>query len=415
MRFNSRTSDMDNKGGISVGYVGVHAAYQAALAAAEIGRLDQFYCSLLDAPGKWGGLLSLALGSDRLANRRVPGLPPERVIENPWPFLRERARTALHRARPDEWLRACEAFDRWLATQLKGSHSRVFYGGETCSEHAFREARQRGMKCLLDCSGVHPAFLQRILLEAGQPAGRHFLSAPMVLRKLRTYDLADVLVTQSDIQTRSFLEAGIPPDKIIQNPRGVDACVFHTVGRPEHSAGSGPLKALFVGRVTVLKGIPWLWDALRRCLAEVQLTVVGSLPSGGRELLSQAPSNVTYRANVTKEVLRSIYQNHDVFVFPSLIDCFGNVAMEAMACGLPVILTDHCGTPVPDESWRVPVRDGKAIAERLLRYAADRELLGRDQGRAAKFAPAYSQAAFRGRLAARFLELLSSGGVAGTR
>jgi len=80
-----------------------------------------------------------------------------------------------------------------------------------------------------------------------------------------------------------------------------------------------------------------------------------------------------------------------------------------------VILTDHCGTPVPDESWRVPVRDGKAIAERLLRYAADRELLGRDQGRAAKFAPAYSQAAFRGRLAARFLELLSSGGVAGTR
>ena len=44
MRFNSRTSDMDNEGGISVGYVGVHAAYQAALAAAEIGRLDQFYC-----------------------------------------------------------------------------------------------------------------------------------------------------------------------------------------------------------------------------------------------------------------------------------------------------------------------------------------------------------------------------------
>ena len=241
--------NVTNKGGISVGYVGVHAAYQAALAAAEIGRLDQFYCSLLDAPGKWGRLLSIALGADRLANRRATGLPADRVVEHPWPFLRERARTALRRARPDEWLRACEAFDRWLAAQLMGSRSQVFYGGETCSEFAFREANQKGMTSLLDCSGVHPEFLRRILVEAGQPPGPHFFSEPMILRKQRTYDSADVLITQSEIQTRSFLEAGFPRAKIRQNPRGVDTRLFHATGRPENPTGSRPLRALFAGRI----------------------------------------------------------------------------------------------------------------------------------------------------------------------
>ena len=405
---------MTNKGGISVGYVGVHSAYQVALAAAEMARLDRFYCSLLDAPGKWGGLLSLVLGSKRLASRRVPGLPAERVVENPWPFLSSSVRAALHRARPDEWLRTCDAFDRWMAVQLERSDSRVFYGGEVSSEHSFRVAKSRGMVCLLDCSGVHPAFLQKVLAASGQVSAAPAKFQGMAQRKAQTYDQADLLVTQSDIQTRSFLEAGLPPAKIFQNPRGLNLSLFQPASRPVHPPRSEPLKALFVGRLTKLKGVPWLWEALHATLAKVQLTVVGPLNAEGRRLMSQAPSNVTHRDHVSQTALGAIYRAHDVFVLPSLIDCFGNVALEAMACGLPAIVTDHCGTPVPDESWRVPVRDGQAIAERLLRYADDRELLARDQLRAAQFAPAYSQAAFRARITARFQALLEAAGDAST-
>lgn len=399
---------MTNEGGISVGYVGVHSAYQVALAAAEMGRLDRFYCSLLDAPGKWGGLLSTVLGSKRLASRRVPGLPPERVIENPWPFLRSSVRAALRQSRSDEWLRTCDAFDRWLATQLRQSNSRVFYGGEVSSEHAFRVAKSRGMVCLLDCSGVHPTFLQQVRADAGQAPISPGTFQGVAQRKIQTYAQADLLVTQSDIQTRSFLEVGFPPTKIFQNPRGLDLSLFQPELRTGHPPRNGPLKALFVGRITMLKGIPWLWEALHATLAKVQMTVVGQLNAEARALMSKAPSNVIHRDRVSQTTLCSIYRAHDVFVLPSLMDCFGNVALEAMACGLPVIVTDHCGTPVPDESWRVPVRNGAAIAERLLRYADDRELLARDQLRAAQFAPTYSQAAFRARIAARFQVLLDA-------
>ena len=47
--------------GITLGYIGVHQIYQLALAAHEIGRLDRFYCSLLDAPGKWLGMSYFSL------------------------------------------------------------------------------------------------------------------------------------------------------------------------------------------------------------------------------------------------------------------------------------------------------------------------------------------------------------------
>lgn len=399
---------MTNDGGISVGYVGVHAAYQVALAAEEMGRLDRFYCSLLDAPGKWGGLLSTVLGSKRLASRRVPGLPPERVIENPWPFLRSSVRAALRQSRSDEWLRTCDAFDRWMAVQLERSESRVFYGGEVSSEHSFRVAKARGMTCLLDCSHVHPMFLKSILDPDTKPTASKAPFTSFALRKLRTYALADFLVTQSDIQTRSFVESGCPATKIIQNPRGVNLSLFAPAPRPTGAADGSPLKALFAGRVTLLKGIPWLWEAMRNCGAQVNLTLVGPLSADGKALLSQAPSNTSYLPPVSKSALASVYRSHDVLIMPSLIEPFGNVGLEAMACGLPVIVTDHCGTPVPDESWRVPVRNGAAIAERLLRYADDRELLARDQLRAAQFAPTYSQAAFRARIAARFQALLDA-------
>jgi glycosyltransferase involved in cell wall biosynthesis len=385
--------------------VGVHAAYQVALAAEEMGRLDRFYCSLLDAPGKWGGLLSLVLGADRLVNRRVPGLPPGKVTEHPWPFFGEQVRTFLRRARPHERLQTCEAFDRWLADQLRQSGSRLFYGVDVCAELAFRVAHERGMTCVLECPGIHPAFLQSVWAAAGKPRSAGFLSRPLNLRKLRAYAQADVLLTHSDIHTRSFLEAGFPRSKIIQISCGVNPSLFHAEGRLPVREGE-PLRALFVGRITMLKGVPWLWEALQQCPAEVRLTAVGPLTDEGRDLIARAPRNVTYRSPVSKPVLRAIYQEHDVLVLPSLIETFGNVVMEAMACGLPVILTDHCGAPVPDESWRVPVRDGAAIAERLAGYAGDRGRLARDGEKARAFVRKFDPVTVRRRMAAGFGRLL---------
>jgi glycosyltransferase involved in cell wall biosynthesis len=62
------------------------------------------------------------------------------------------------------------------------------------------------------------------------------------------------------------------------------------------------------------------------------------------------------------------YRSADLFVFPSLEDGFGYVVAEAMACGLPVIVTDACGAAewvTPDAGWIVPARSTEALANAL--------------------------------------------------
>src|SRR5262249_3499600 len=128
-------------GGIAVAYSGVHQAYQLALAAQELGRLDHFYCSIFAAAGKWGGAFGWLLGSDALVNWRVDGLSLKKVCENPWPLMAHRLRA---RFRPDaakDWAPTNEWFDRWVARRLRRSACRVFVGVETCSAESLAVAR----------------------------------------------------------------------------------------------------------------------------------------------------------------------------------------------------------------------------------------------------------------------------------
>jgi glycosyltransferase involved in cell wall biosynthesis len=112
-------------------------------------------------------------------------------------------------------------------------------------------------------------------------------------------------------------------------------------------------------------------------------------------------------APCSKLRLRKLYHDHDVLVLPSLGDSFGFVAMEAMGCGLPVVVTDNCGVPVPDSSWRVPIMDSDAIARRLALYAGDR-VLCRDHGmEAVKFARQSTPERYRERVKTVLQQLLA--------
>jgi glycosyltransferase involved in cell wall biosynthesis len=84
--------------------------------------------------------------------------------------------------------------------------------------------------------------------------------------------------------------------------------------------------------------------------------------------------------------------------------------MEAMACGLPVVVTDNCGVPVPVDTWRVPVMNATAIAERLHHYLEDRELLRLDAVRAVEFARCFTPARYRAAICRVFTQTLSQGG-----
>ncbi|UQZ35977.1 glycosyltransferase family 1 protein [Paenibacillus sp. PK3_47] len=133
--------------------------------------------------------------------------------------------------------------------------------------------------------------------------------------------------------------------------RGVDCSLYTPDKRSstvrERYCVSAPLLLLYVGRIAPEKDITTLLLAMRQLpesiAAAVHLLVVGDGPLLP-ELQEQAPDNVTFAGSKYGEELAELYASADMFVFPSATETFGNVVLEAMASGLPVIAADAGGS-----------------------------------------------------------------------
>jgi glycosyltransferase involved in cell wall biosynthesis len=304
------------------------------------------------------------------------------------------------------------SFDRWVAGRLERCPPEIFVGTETCDLHSLATAKKAGIKRVHDCPQLHPDFLQLVLNEAAERAG---LPAPgpaelpeMTDRKREEYALAEYLLIYSDVHRRSFESAGFPPDRLFQCPLWVDSSLWFResgIPRPDKAL---PLKLLFVGSVNLRKGMPFLMQALKQCGREVELTIVGPHEASSRTLLQGMTDRVRLLAPQSKARLRETYEQHDVFVLPSVADSFGFVALEAMACGLPAIVTENCGAPVPDPSWRVPAMNPGALASRIQCYAQDRIMLEEHARMALDFASRFGPGVYRKNVGSFFQKLLSS-------
>jgi glycosyltransferase involved in cell wall biosynthesis len=164
-------------------------------------------------------------------------------------------------------------------------------------------------------------------------------------RLLKHY-FTKIVCSSSYLKDKVILE-GVDPSKIETIPNGVDMRWF------EHAAKIdliGHPALLFVGRLEPEKGVDILVESMKellKILPEAVLHIVGS-GSLGNELRRLTASdgledNVILHGE-TADTPR-FYKSADVCVFPSLIETFGNTALEAMAAGKPVVATRRGGVP----------------------------------------------------------------------
>ncbi|KWX71277.1 glycosyltransferase family 4 protein [Paenibacillus jilunlii] len=144
---------------------------------------------------------------------------------------------------------------------------------------------------------------------------------------------------------------------------------------------SVPLVLLYVGRIAPEKDIATLLHALQllpeSVAAGVHLLVVGDGPLLP-ELRAQAPRNVTFTGVKHGEELAELYASADLFVFPSSTETFGNVVLEAMASGLPVVAAGAGGSKelvMPGRTGALfqPQEPG-SLAEEICRLSSDSTL-----------------------------------------
>lgn len=394
---------------IDVVYSGVHTAFECALAAQEIGLLREFHCSFYDAPWCWGGAASRLFGKERLRNRRIDGLDVKHVRENPWPLL---ANDLRQRFGGDlESMQMFAGFDKSYAKHLRRSPPSALVTTERCAFESLKVARNLGIRSLHDCPQLHPVALDLLMKEAAERAGMKwdgFSDGPaMIERKINEYDLANHLMVYSDFQKVSFTSQGVSEDKIFVNPLWVDVDFWHPQEKSYSKPVNSPLKLLFVGELSFRKGLPFLFEALKKLDAPVQLMLAGR--STGQFPIPDQVGKAKLKAvgAVTKNRLRELYVESDLMVLPSVADAFGWVAVEAMACGVPVVLTENCGAPVPDPEWRVPALNSTAIASRLQYYLDKPEKLSLDATLSRAFARQFTPKRFRETMRVEYLKLLA--------
>jgi glycosyltransferase involved in cell wall biosynthesis len=287
------------------------------------------------------------------------------------------------------------------------------YAYEDAAAASFRAARQRGILCLYELPTLFHRASRAVAAQEAErfpelAASLQPLKEPAwkIERKDEELRLADHVFVPSEGVRQSLRQAPAAPDAISVIPYG--APVDELQPRPR---GDAVFRALFVGRIAPLKGAHYLLEAWRRLsLGEAELVLVGSreLP---RVWLERGGSAVSHIAPVPRAALAGHYRSASVFVFPSLVEGLPLVALEAMACGLPVVATrEAVGSDLVQdgvEGFLVPSRDVEALAEKLEWCRTHPEGLA-EMGRAARRrAEQQDWPHYRARLAERVQALLA--------
>ena len=161
-------------------------------------------------------------------------------------------------------------------------------------------------------------------------------------------------------------------------PNGVDTEVFY----PIEKADSDEFKILFVSRLIERKGLQFIIPQLQKIQdsteKEVKLVVVGDGPY--REQLEtitreyKVTDMVEFVGQKNKKEIVPFYQNADLFILPSAKEGMPNVVLEAMACGLPIIMTPCEGSKelVQDNGYILLTSE---MGEKIQQLLRDKEML----------------------------------------
>jgi glycosyltransferase involved in cell wall biosynthesis len=164
------------------------------------------------------------------------------------------------------------------------------------------------------------------------------------------YQQMDLVYVPSRSYRQQLITKSLDPDKLRLLPHGTDVSMFHPSYREptfwqRFGVNGGP-KVTYVGRIAKEKDLDVLIEVYRELAGrrpDCTLAVVGDGPFLPRMRESLAYPNVVFTGFLFDGDLSRAYASSDVFVFPSTTDTFGNVVLEAMASGVPVIVSDKGG------------------------------------------------------------------------
>jgi D-inositol-3-phosphate glycosyltransferase len=272
----------------------------------------------------------------------------------------------------------------------------------------------------------------RVARDEGEAASELRLQAE---QKLMQKSDCIVAATQAELAQLQWLyRADTKRIRVI--PPGVDTTHFYPIPKDEALEFIGtPARQcmlLYVGRVEPLKGIDILFEAMALLKKEgflditpLCLAIIGGDPGVSREEMSSEMERlhslqeflgigdlITFLGRRDQDTLQYYYSAADIVVVPSQYESFGMVALEAMACGTPVIASETGGLAFlvkhGETGFHVPAADPQALAKQLEELMMDEVLRARIGKQAASYAKEFSWSIIVDRILNLYTSVLSS-------
>ncbi len=311
---------------------------------------------------------------------RCEPIARHRVATRPWlqaPYLALNRLGVLPLAQLNAMARrAQQDLDRWIAARL--GDGAVYAAMSGCGLESGRMARRRGMRHVCERGAEHIRQNELLLAAEAERWGirRTPTDSRMMAIEEAEYAEADVLLVTTPRNIDGFVARGIDPARIRAVPP-----VLRTFGTPGAPDRGADFKVLFVGALSLNKGLGYLAEAYARAdLPAASLTLIGSPCPETEALLAPLDGRAVVRtgplpAAAVFDHMRSAH----VLVIPSMTDGINLTLLEGLACGCTVIVSDLCGGSEfvrdGDNALVVPAGDSDALAQALVRLEEDRDLL----------------------------------------
>lgn len=329
-----------------------------------------------------------ALAGLWISEKNNTGVAPDKY-RRCWPY--HLVMKPFYHLAPQIWVEkagyaAFPFWKHWLRLQ-KWPETNVVQAPQGFATELFDEAEKIGALKVVDCPNSHPTsyhgFWQREC-DLWCPGEKVPVPRWIFARMNRELERADMIIVQSKFCKESMVFNGIPAEKVMINPMGVDTNVFQLRAQV-------PDKPRFVTVATIClrKGHQYLFRAfqiVKRQLPDAELICVGDYKCDFRRERPKWEGTFTHIPHLSQPEVARLLQTCTAFVFPSQEEGIARAQIEALASGLPVIGTHEGGatTLVEEgvEGFIVRGRDPEHIAQAMVRVAKDHELCRRMGGAA---------------------------------
>jgi glycosyltransferase involved in cell wall biosynthesis len=271
-----------------------------------------------------------------------------------------------------EWSwRAKLALDAYVQKRIK--KPTVLIGLSGSALKSGKSAKQLGGRYICDRGSSHISYQDQILKEEYARWGLSFrgIDPRIIERERQEYEEADLITVPSQFCVDSFVKEGVNPVKIRKISYGARLERFKKCDEPPNDE----FRVLWVGGVSIRKGF---MDALH-AFQELRhprksFRVIGAVEKDMSALISKENmDNVNFMGIVPNPQLPGIYSASHVFILPSIEEGLAMVMGEALACGCPVIASEHTGArdlfEDGKEGYIVAIRSPEMIAKRLQELA----------------------------------------------